>query len=69
MKKTLLTISILTSAITLSGCSFSGDPVVKKSNTGICHEKGTLFYSNTKNFSPYNTIDDCLNSGGRLPKR
>lgn len=41
---------------------------VKKSSTGICHEKGTTYYERTKNFTSYNSIEECLNSGGRLPK-
>jgi len=45
------------------------NPQVKKSTTGICHEIGSTYYSRTKNFTPYNSIDDCLNSGGRLPLR
>lgn len=48
---------------------FSRNPSVKKSSTGICHQKGTLFYKNTKNFTSYNSMDECLNSGGRLPKK
>jgi ABC-type Fe3+-citrate transport system substrate-binding protein len=69
MKKILLATIVLISAVTLSGCSLSGDVSVKKSNTGICHEKGTLFYNNTKNFTAYDSIDECLKSGGRLPKK
>jgi hypothetical protein len=49
--------------------NISGDPAVKKSTTGICHEEGSTYYDRTKNFQPYNSIEDCLNSGGRLPKR
>jgi hypothetical protein len=45
------------------------NPPVKKSTSAICHEKGTLFYKNTKTFTPYNSLPDCLNSGGRLPKK
>lgn len=44
-------------------------PAIKKSTAGICHEKGTLFYKNTKNFTSYNSLDECLKSGGRLPKK
>jgi len=44
-------------------------PSIKKSITGICHENGTLFYKNTKNFTAYNSLDECLKSGGRLPKK
>jgi hypothetical protein len=45
------------------------NPAVKKSSTGICHQKGTDYYEKTKNFTPYNSIDGCLKSGGRLPKK
>lgn len=44
------------------------EPQVKKSTTGLCHEKGTKYYNTTKTFKAYNTIKDCLNSGGKLPK-
>lgn len=45
-------------------------PHVKKSTSGICHENGvSVYYSRTKNFTPYDTIDDCLADGGRLPKK
>lgn len=44
------------------------DPAVKKSTSGICHQKGTTYYSKTLTFTPYNSIKECLNSGGRLPK-
>jgi hypothetical protein len=45
------------------------DPQVKKSTTGICHEKGvSQYYNQTKTFTPYNSIGECLASGGRLPK-
>lgn len=43
--------------------------VVKKSTNDICHEPGTTYYSRTKNYTAYNSIQECLNSGGRLPKR
>ena len=42
---------------------------VKKSNTGICHAPGSSYYGKTKNFTPFKTVDECLKSGGRLPKR
>ena len=49
--------------------STSNSGVVKKSSAGICHAPGTTYYFKTKNFTPYNSIEDCLNSGGRLPLR
>jgi micrococcal nuclease len=52
-----------------SDSSNSSSDVVKKSSTGICHAPGSTYYSRTKNFTPYDSIEDCLDSGGRLPKR
>ena len=43
--------------------------VVKKSSSGICHCPGGSFYDRTARFTPYKTIDACLSSGGRHPKR
>ena len=31
-----------------SSLSFAADPAVKKSDSGICHEKGSPSYGNTK---------------------
>jgi hypothetical protein len=46
----------------------SGDKV-KKSNNDICHAPGTTYYDRTKDYTAYDTLQDCLNSGGRLPKK
>jgi len=67
MKKIFSLTFILLLALFLSGCS--SEPAVKKSDTGICHKDGTNYYKNTKNFTPYDSIEDCLDSGGRLPKK
>ena len=52
----------------LIGCDSAGVPV-KKSKTNICHKKGSKYYDQTKHFRAYNTIKDCIDSGGRLPKK
>ena len=44
------------------------NPNVKKSNTGICHKKGSQYYKQTKKFVAFDSIKDCLDSGGRLPR-
>ena len=46
----------------------NNNPKVKKSLSNICHQKGTQYYKQTKNFKPFNSIEDCLISGGRLPR-
>lgn len=43
--------------------------MVKKSVNNICHAPGTTYYQQTKNYTPYNSLDECLASGARLPKR
>lgn len=44
-------------------------PAVKKSETGLCHEKGSKYYDQTKKFTSYSSLKACLTSGGKLPKR
>jgi len=43
------------------------DPVVKKSDAGICHDKSSPSFGNTKKFTGFATMDECLKSGGRAP--
>jgi micrococcal nuclease len=57
------------SLITTSNTEYSSSEVVKKSSTGICHAPGTTYYVKTKNFTAYNSVQECLDSGGRLPLR
>ena len=68
-KKLLLSVLALFLMLLSTGCSTSGSPNVKKSTTGICHEKGTNYYKNTKTFDSFSSIEDCLNSGGKLSKK
>jgi hypothetical protein len=53
----------------ISTSVFGQSEPVKKSNSGICHKPGSTYYQQTKNFTPYKTLDECLKSGGRLPKK
>lgn len=69
MKKILLTTILLSLVLFLSGCNLKDNPPIKKSDTGICHEEGTNYYKNTKKFTSYDSLNECLNSGGRLPKK
>ncbi|ABX50094.1 hypothetical protein [Shewanella baltica] len=47
----------------------ASEPNVKKSKNDICHDKSSRSYKRTKNYTPYETIKECLASGGRLPKK
>ena len=65
MKKVILLLFIL-----FTGCDIfqSDNPKVKKSKSNICHEKGSQYYKQTKKFESFGSIQDCLDSGGRLPR-
>lgn len=45
----------------------AADPVVKKSDSGICHDVSSASFKNTQKFTPYASLDECLKSGGRMP--
>jgi hypothetical protein len=43
-------------------------PAVKKSQTQICHPRGTKTYAQTRRYKAYDSLQACLDAGGRLPK-
>lgn len=43
------------------------NPPVKMSSSSICHAQGTEYYNRTKNFTPFESVEACVKSGGRLP--
>ena len=43
--------------------------VVKMSKSGICHCPNGQFYDRISNFTSFETVESCLASGGREPKR
>ena len=45
----------------------AADPVVKKSDSGICHDKTSPSFANTKKFTAFASVDECVKSGGKLP--
>lgn len=46
----------------------AAEPEVKKSKSNICHDKTSTGYKQTKNFTEFKTMDECVKSGGRPPK-
>jgi len=44
------------------------NPPVKMSKSEICHATDSSYYNRTKNFTAYETLTECLEDGGRLPK-
>lgn len=48
----------------------SADPAVKKATaSSICHDKTSPSYKQTKNFTPFNSMEECLKSGGKPLKK
>lgn len=42
-------------------------PTIKKSSSSICHDENSTYYYRTKTYKTYDTMDDCIKSGGRKP--
>lgn len=42
---------------------------VKKTVSGICHPPASSYYERTKDFITFGSLDQCLDSGGRLPRQ
>ena len=42
---------------------------VKMSTSGICHDASSRHYERVKNFKPYESMQECLDNGGRAPKK
>jgi len=59
----------LIATVLISTAAFAQSKPVKMSNTGICHSPGSTYYEQTKKFTSFKSLQDCLNAGGRMPKR
>ena len=71
MKLRLMSTLFAMSALYLGSSSLAmvqaADPAVKKSDSGICHDKTSSSYSVTKKFEAFPSMEACLKSGGRAP--
>jgi hypothetical protein len=59
---------LLLSVFLMEGADAQNQPV-KMSNSGICHAPNSTYYEQTKKFTPFKTLDECLKAGGRIPKK
>lgn len=55
--------------ILISTATLAQTEPVKMSKSGICHAPNTTYYKQTKNYTSYPTLQDCLNAGGGMPKK
>ena len=65
MKSFVIAVTLLVATPTLA----QSEPPVKMASSGICHGKGSTYYNQTKKFTAYKTLDECLKAGGRMPAR
>ncbi len=62
-------VALALTAIPLTSWSQDETEVVKKSQSGVCHDTSSRHYARVKNFKPYDSIQACLEDGGRIPKK
>lgn len=59
-------LTILIYLFTISGVA-TAEPI-KMSDNLICHTIKSAYYEQTKKYTLYPSLDDCIKAGGRLPK-
>jgi hypothetical protein len=69
MSRLVTTVILACSGMFANIAIANDEPPVKMSKTGICHERGSTYYSKTKNYTAFNTLEECLRAGGRRPKQ
>lgn len=67
-KKILLVSHLLLTVLAFQVLNLSASPVVKQSNSGICHPPQSSWYERTKSYISFDSLKSCLDEGGRLPK-
>ena len=63
-----LILGILSAIFSGSVSASEVDPAVKMSKSEICHAVDSSYYNRTKNFTSFETLKECIEAGGRLPK-
>ncbi|NIO42532.1 MAG: hypothetical protein GTO41_21745 [Burkholderiales bacterium] len=61
--------ALIVAAAPLASWSEGEAVVVKMSQSGVCHDASSRHYARVKNFKPYDSIQACLDDGGRKPKK
>lgn len=69
LQKRLIFVSrLLLAFLAFQSLNLSASPVVKQSKSGICHPFQSSWYERTKNYTAFNSLESCLDGGGRLPE-
>ncbi len=70
LSKKFASLLVALSLVSMPLTSWSQDEgdAVKMSKSGICHGVSSRHYERVKNFKPYESMQECLDDGGRKPK-
>jgi hypothetical protein len=66
MNKAFCLSTLLILSLSAQAAQSKSEPV-KKSATGVCHSAESRFYGKLKNFTSYESLKACVDSGGHLP--
>ena len=64
-----LLVALTLASLPLASWSQEDGAAVKLSSSGICHDASSRHYERVKNFTPYESMQQCLDAGGRAPKK
>jgi hypothetical protein len=64
-----LFVTLSLASMPLTSWSQDEGVTVKLSTSGICHDASSRHYERVKNFTPYESMQACLDNGGRAPKK
>jgi len=49
------------------GLALPAVATVRQTSSGICHPPESRYYDGLRSYTPHQTLQECLNSGGRMP--
>lgn len=67
MKPAILMLAALSALGVLTSHAADTEPNVKRSTSGICYARGERGYSDTRSYRSFDSLEDCVNAGGRRP--
>lgn len=59
-------IAFLSMALLMISITAQADPPVKQSSSGLCHSEESPYYDRTKTLTGYESLEECVLSGGQL---
>jgi hypothetical protein len=62
-------VTLALASVPLTSWSQDEGVTVKLSTSGICHGASSRHYERVKNFKSYSSMQECLDDGGRAPKK